>query len=241
MNTKATDSVELTQKDLAYNEISETWESFVSQYDTHRRVDVLVNEFLGEKEIKDKETLDVGCGLGFFSQAIFHHKPKTHNACDLAPKLVQRLSQKNKDIHCFVANILELPQTLKGKKFDVVVCSEVIEHTPDPKLAIKQVAEAVAEGGLLSISTPNKMWRWLLTLAHVLRLRDNYQGHENWVSPKEFKECVLKEGFEILHCEGIHTIPYKLFPKKLLLKLDQRLRKSNYSYAFNLALLARKK
>lgn len=226
---------------MAYDRISETWEQFVSSYDTSRRVEVLVDDFLGEKEIRGKICLDVGCGLGYFSKAILAYKPSCLYACDLSSKLVRKLSQKLPDVHCFAANLLELSSVLEGKAFDVVICSDVIEHTSNPKLATKQLAKIVAPAGLLSISVPNQRWRWLLTLAKALGLRNQYRGHENWVAARQLKNWVEEEGFEILRSEGIHTIPFKFFPKGLLRKIDQRYRHSNYRYAFNLAILARKK
>jgi hypothetical protein len=72
-------------------------------------------------------------------------------------------------------------------------------------------------------------------------LRKNYEGYENYVFPSELKKWIKEENFEILRCEGIHTIPFKLLPKKLLRVLDKKLRNFNYGFSFNLAILARKK
>ncbi|MBF0504279.1 MAG: methyltransferase domain-containing protein [Candidatus Omnitrophica bacterium] len=231
----------MDNKELAYDRISDNWEEFISSYDTDRRIEVLVNDFLGEGGITGKKCLDAGCGLGYFSKALLGYKPADLSANDISSRLVKRLSEKFPAVHCFVADILELPASLLGKTFDVVVCSDVIEHTSDPKLAIKKLAQAVCGGGLLSISVPNRRWLWLLRLAQVLGLRKNYQGWENWVSPGDFLTWITKEGFEILRCEGIHTVPFKLFPQKPLRFLDQKLRNFNYPYALNLAILARKK
>lgn len=231
----------MNHEELAYDRISETWEDFISSYDTDRRIEVLVNDFLGEEKIAGKKCLDAGCGLGYFSKALLAYKPASLSANDLSPRPVKRLSEKFPAIHCFVADILKLPDVLLGKEFDVVVCSDVIEHTSDPMLAVKKLTEAVAVGGLLSISVPNRKWIWLLRLAQVLGLRRNYQGWENWVYPGEFLAWIEQEGFEVLRCEGIHTVPFKLFPKKPLRFLDQKLRNFNYPYALNLAILARKK
>jgi len=231
----------MDNKALAYDRISDTWEDFISSYDTDRRIEVLVDDFLGEKKITGKKCLDAGCGLGYFSKAILGYKPAALSANDLSPNLVKRLSEKYPVVHCFVADILKLPETLLEKTFDVVVCSDVIEHTSDPMQAVKKLTKAVAVGGLLSISVPNRRWLWLLRLAQTLGIRKNYQGWENWVYPRDFRVWIEQEGFEILRTEGIHTIPFKIFPKKPLRFLDQKLRNSNYQYSLNLAILARKK
>jgi 2-polyprenyl-3-methyl-5-hydroxy-6-metoxy-1,4-benzoquinol methylase len=231
----------MNNKELAYDRISETWESFISQYDTDRRIEVLIDDFLGMKEVAGKKCLDAGCGLGYFSRALLKYKPATLSANDLSPRLVAKLSEKFPTVHFFVADILNLSDALSGKSFDVVVCSDVIEHTSDPMLAVKNLTEAVAIGGLLSISVPNRRWLWLLRLAQILGLRKNYQGWENWVHPRELRDWIEQRGFEILRIEGVHTVPFKLFPKKPLRFLDQKLRYFNYQYALNLAILAQKK
>ena len=215
--------IQPTSKDLAYDRISETWDEFISSYDTSRRIEVLVEDFLGQKQITGKKCLDAGCGLGYFTQALLEHKPSYICACDISSKLVEKLSSRLPDVECVVANILELSTTFQGKTFDVVVCSDVIEHTPDPELATKQLTQMVAPGGLLSISVPNQRWRWLLGLAQTLGLRDQYEGYENWVRPKELKDWIETERFEIIRLEGIHTIPFKLFPHALLRKMDHGL------------------
>ena len=233
--------IQPTSKDLAYDRISEAWDGFISSYDTNRRVEVLVEDFLGQERIIGKTCLDAGCGLGYFTKALLRHKPSHLSACDISKKLVDKLSRALPEVDCFLANILEISAIFQGKTFEVVVCSDVIEHTSDPKLAVKQLAKIVAPEGLLSISVPNQRWRWLLGLAQRLGLRNQYEGYENWVCPNELKDWIESEGFEILSSEGVHTIPFKLFPHSLLRKLDQKLRHSNYAYAFNLAIIAKKR
>ena len=65
----------MEHKELAYDRISETWEEFISTYNIDRRIEVLVDDFLGEKEILGKKCMDVGCGLGYFSYGILKYKP----------------------------------------------------------------------------------------------------------------------------------------------------------------------
>lgn len=228
------------EKKLAYDRISDTWESFVSRYDEERRVEVLVDDFLGKDKIFGKNCLDAGCGLGYFSQAFLKYGPARLCACDVSAKLVNKLKVKVPGIHCFVGDILELPVILDGETFDVVLCSDVIEHIDNPRLAVKKLTEIVSCGGLLAISVPNRKWKWLLNLAILAGLRKNYEGCENYVFPSELKKWIEEEKFKILRCEGVHTIPFKLFPKKLLRILDKKFRNFNYSFSFNLAILARK-
>ncbi len=230
-----------SQKELAYDRISNDWENFISHYDENRRIEVLIDDFLGENKIQGKTCLDMGCGLGLFSQAIMKYRPSNLYACDISPNLIQKLAKKEPHIHCQVANILTLSHDFKEQKFDTVICSEVIEHTPDPYKATCELVNVLAPGGFLAISVPNQNWHWLLELAQFLQVRPHYQGYENWVLPSQLKNWLTEFNMEILRCEGIHTIPFPLSPKSFLRKLDLKMRNSNYLYALNLAVLARKK
>ncbi len=230
----------MTSKDFAYDRISNEWERFISHFDTNRRVEVIVDDFLGESAIKEKKCLDAGCGLGYFTEAIAKYNPSELTVCDLSPNLVQKVTQKIPTAKGYTADILNLSNDLNNEMYDVVVCSDVIEHTPDPRLAIKKLTEVIVPEGLLSISVPNRKWRWLLSLAMATGLRKHYEGYENYVSPADFKNWIQESGLKLIRCEGIHTIPFKLFPKKLLRKVDKKLRNSNYNYSLNLAILAEK-
>lgn len=229
----------LTQRDLAYDRISSTWESFVSNYDTERRLEVLVDEFLGRDRISGKRCLDAGCGLGFFSHRIMTHGPGELVSVDIAPAIVKRLKERLPSADCREADLLDLDGALSDQRFDTVVCSEVIEHTPDPKKAVEQLARRVAAGGWLAISCPNRRWKWLLYLAQLLGVRKKeYDGHENWVAPADLKNWIGEAGLEIIRSEGVHTVPWQFLPKSVLKWLDRAWRRGNYPFALNLAILA---
>lgn len=51
-----------------------------------------------------------------------------------------------------VSNIVSIP--VPDSSFDVILCSEVLEHIPDPVAAIKEFARILKPGGTLLISAP---------------------------------------------------------------------------------------
>jgi 2-polyprenyl-3-methyl-5-hydroxy-6-metoxy-1,4-benzoquinol methylase len=75
-----------------------------------------------------------------------------------------------------VASIYELPAALSGP-FDAVTFWDVIEHLPDPREALQQLARVLAPGGLLLLSTPDtgsvvarmmgRYWHYLDPVQHV--------------------------------------------------------------------------
>jgi 2-polyprenyl-6-hydroxyphenyl methylase/3-demethylubiquinone-9 3-methyltransferase len=229
---------EITSKDLAYDTLATDWMQVISDYDTQRRITVLVDEFLGVERISGKECLDLGCGLGFFAESLMQHGAAKVAAVDIAPKLIDRLQKQNPRLDCRIGDLCDLSESLKEAMFDLVVCSEAVEHTPSPRTAIEQCCQRVRPGGYLAVSCPNQYWRWLLSLAQGLGVRDHYRGYENWVLPSQLKEWIQDAGMRIVRAEGIHVIPWQVIPKFLLKSMDQTLRNISYPIAVNLAVLA---
>lgn len=52
----------------------------------------------------------------------------------------------------YVSDILNIP--VPDKSFDVILCTEVIEHIPDPISAIKEISRILKPGGTLLITAP---------------------------------------------------------------------------------------
>jgi SAM-dependent methyltransferase len=53
--------------------------------------------------------------------------------------------------HDFICDILQIPDHVQA---DVVLCSEVLEHVPDPVAALKKVIGCAKSGGVIIITTP---------------------------------------------------------------------------------------
>jgi 2-polyprenyl-3-methyl-5-hydroxy-6-metoxy-1,4-benzoquinol methylase len=229
----------IEREDLAYDSIASTWHEFVNNYDTNRRIEVLVHDFLGADRLQGKTCLEGGCGLGDFSIEMLKFGPRRIVAVDIAPNLVARLAARSSSVEARTADVLALSSAVP-ESFDVVVSSEVIEHTPDPEAAVQSLLARVASGGYLALSVPNRRWIWLLRLSQWGGLRKKYTGYENWVFPADLKDWVRQAGFEVARAEGIHVVPWQFLPKPLLRWLDRKLRRLSYPYALNLAILAKR-
>ena len=59
-----------TDKELVHERLGDRFEAALSSYDTRRRVETLVDEFITDEMLQDRSVLDVGCGLGFFSERL---------------------------------------------------------------------------------------------------------------------------------------------------------------------------
>ena len=196
-----------TTKEYTYDRMGDRFATALSTYDTSRRVETLVDEFLTDEMVVGKSALDVGCGLGFFSQRLQERGARV-TACDIGPTLVERTRTR---VGCagVVADVMTLAAQFGRASFDLVVSSECIEHTPDPREALRQMAVVVRPGGYLAVSTPNVIWSPVVRIATALKLRP-FEGHENFSTWRSVRETMRAAGLEILRERGLHLFPFQL-------------------------------
>jgi SAM-dependent methyltransferase len=85
-------------------------------------------------------------------------------------------------------------------KFDVVVCTEVIEHVQDAESFVCQVRNMLLPGGLLLLTTPNgNVWN---DYTRDRRFLHALQPVENWLTPSRVSQLLRSAGFTIVVHEG---------------------------------------
>jgi ubiquinone/menaquinone biosynthesis C-methylase UbiE len=94
---------------------------------------------------KDK-VLIVGCGAGADLSVVSGGVV----AFDLSTSAVQRAKDSSPLAKFLVADACDLPFT--HASFDVVICSEVLEHLPDPELAVIEFDRVLKTGGALILT-----------------------------------------------------------------------------------------
>ncbi len=209
----------LEQKELCHDRLGERFLRALSIYDTQRRVETLIGQFLRGHDLNGKLALDVGCGFGFFS-AELQKRGATVTACDIGPNLVEATARR---VGCtaVVADALSLEEQFGRDTFDIVLSSECIEHTPSPQRALTEMVRVLRPGGTLVLSTPNLLWEPVVRLATMLRLRP-FDGHENFLSWEALRSCLKSEGVVVRAEYGLHLFPFQLPLHALSRALDQR-------------------
>lgn len=226
----------LTREELVHEAMGDAFRTALCWYDTERRVHVLVDEFLPDAAVVRKRTLDVGCGLGFFSRRLVERGALV-TACDIGPGLLER-TRRHAGCETVVADALELTKQFGPESFDLVVSSECIEHTPDPARAISEMLAVLRPGGYLSLSTPNVVWSPVVLLASAMRLRP-FDGFENFSSWSGIRAAVAAGGGTIARERGLHLFPFQLPLHRLSSWCDDRLQPLR-AVMINICVLARK-
>lgn len=96
--------------------------------------------------------LDVGCGLGYLTEAVGGGFVRT--GIDLDLSALKENSRRGLN-NMLQADAAKLP--FKEKSFDVVICSELLEHLQDgmDKNALREMARIIKPGGRLLITVPS--------------------------------------------------------------------------------------
>jgi SAM-dependent methyltransferase len=107
-----------------------------------------------------KRILDAACGNGRYTRLLLKYAdPDTViTTFDLSPRMLQRARArlKNDRVSHAVADLTRLPYA--DGCFDAVVCGWVLEHLPDPRPGLRELARVLQPGGkLLLLSTEDTL------------------------------------------------------------------------------------
>lgn len=197
--------VDQRDKMFFYDRFAASFDDKMNMYDLRRRIEVVFNDFLKDELLTDKLFLDAGSGTGWFSSEAVQKKARVYSL-DVGENILAEVAKKCNS-NRIVGSILEIP--FDDNYFDIVLCTEVIEHTPDPKIAVAELARVVKKGGILIITVPNIIWHPAITIANFLKLRP-YEGYENWVGWNDIKKWLTERGFRIESMKGVHLFPFSL-------------------------------
>ena len=110
-------------------------------------------------------------------------------------------------------------------RFDVVLSSEAIEHTPDPRaVGARAVSPRASRAALLSLSMPNRLWQAPVRAASAIGLRP-YDGYENFLWPQQLRAVLEQAGADIVEHRGIHLWPFQIKPLRGVSRWVDRVRR----------------
>lgn len=162
---------------------------------TYRIILKVINKFLLKG--KKNKILDIGCGAGTLSLYLASKKNEVlgidiaENAIYSCKSSAEYLNLKNVSFQQ-----MPFPDKIPNGKFDLIICSEVLEHLKDDKLALKKIFSLLNNGGIAIISTPSidaPIYR--LGLA---RKFDERVGHLRRYSLEKLVSMCKESGFIII-------------------------------------------
>lgn len=107
---------------------------------------------------------DVGCGPGTMTPLLAPSRA-LYLGIDLDPRLLDELKRAASDlpaVQVYVGDITteECRDTMIAAEIDTIVCSNLIEHIEDDRLALQRMAEALPAGRYLCLLAPAMPWAY---------------------------------------------------------------------------------
>ncbi len=178
----------------------------------------LVKAHLSSEDLTGKRVLEIGCGRGGFSCWLAQqpHTPREIVAADFSSIAVQMGEQyaQARSLSRIVWQVADIQAIAHSEaSFDTVVSCETIEHVPEPRRAVAELARVLKPGGRLFLTTPNYLGMMGLHRAY-LRLRGRTFSEEgqpinNLVFLPLTRSWVRRTGLRIVRTTSIgHYIPF---------------------------------
>lgn len=164
------------------------YEKFQTQNPVVRRLFDGFFETVGRMigEVGPEQVLDAGCGEGETIERLGGLLPHPVTGVDLNAESVRFAAARLPEDRFESADLLALP--FDDDSFDLVLCLEVLEHIPDPRPALAELARVSSSDLILSV--PHEPWFRLGSLARGKYLSGlgNHPEHVNHWNPRTFSE-----------------------------------------------------
>lgn len=153
-----------------------------------------------------KSALDVGCGAGLLAEPLAR-LGATVTAIDAAEESIavarDHAARRGLAIDYRSGGV----EAAANETFDLVTCMEVIEHVADAQAFACALATAVAPGGVLVMSTPNRTWLSRVAMVEAAeRVGVVPMGTHDWdrfLTPDELTPMLVEAGLTVTDVTGL--------------------------------------
>lgn len=165
----------------------------------------------GFAPLKGRSAVDVGCGAGLLCEPLARLGAQV-TGIDAAPENIGAARA-----HAAASGLMidyvagEAEAAMAGRQFDLVTSMEVIEHVTDPAAFIATLTAALAPGGLMILSTPN---RTPLSRLAMITVGEGFgmiprgtHDHDKFLTPDELTGLLHEAGLETFDLRGLSFSP----------------------------------
>lgn len=144
------------------------------------------------KKLKINSVIDIGCGTAIKLMKFLY--PVCHEIYEIDQEHIIKICRIKYGLDTFIVDNIEKSKIDLKKKFDLVICTDVIEHLSDPDKLLNYIKRFSHKNTIIMITTPE---------------RDTLRGNDCNHCPKpdhirewnkfEFNKYLKSRGFKILH------------------------------------------
>ena len=185
----------------------------------------------GDRDLQGRRVLEIACGRGEFAAWVASHgRPSLLIAADFSMSAVRLARARaaggssSGPLRFMQADAQAL--AIPSSSMDTVISCETIEHVPDPRAAVRELARVLRPGGRLFLTTPNYLgpmgaYRGYLRLTGR-RYTEEGQPINHFLIAAAVRSWVRRAGLRIVRAESVgHYLP---FPGRAPLLLIERTR-----------------
>lgn len=151
--------------------------------------------------LEGKNILDIGCASGYLAREL----KRDHNfvaGVDISEKHITEAKKVLDEAYALDIENDPWPVSLVEKKFDIIICGEVIEHLFDQDAFLEKVKILLRPSGKLIMTTPN----FLLWNSRIRMLFGQFgfkevlydKSHIHLMSYRGFHEKIIQHGYRIM-------------------------------------------
>jgi ubiquinone/menaquinone biosynthesis C-methylase UbiE len=173
----------------------------------------------------DAPILEVGCGDASFTQNLAKHSSRV-TAVDISTSQIERNARALPHIK-FIPHDIAQSFPFADQSFEVIWCSEVLEHLFDPGMALREMYRVLASGGRLLVTVPyHGVFKGVLIA--LFKWDEHFaptSPHLRFFTRKTLSQLVAAAGFERIETTtcGMNKPVRDLFvPTNILLKARKR-------------------
>lgn len=146
-----------------------------------------------------KKILDVGCASGWFISEIAKKNPKTQcYGVDIYGRAIEYGEKNYPNIKFSLADAHVLP--FKKDSFDLVICTEVLEHLDNPQDALMEIRRVLKKGAtaIIELDSASLLFSitWFIWRKFYGKVWND--SHLHSFNIKKLERMILNCGFEIL-------------------------------------------
>ena len=177
---------------------------------TPLRMEYITNQIT----LEDMEILDIGCGGGILSEEL-SKKGANVTGIDASKKTIEiakQHSQENDLKINYECSTLEDHLKKSKKKYDSIICFELIEHVPDQLKLINDISKVSKKGSKLFLSTINRnivSFLFAKVIAeYVLKIvPQGTHQYEKFIKPSELNKILEKSNYKTIDIKGVKLNP----------------------------------
>jgi SAM-dependent methyltransferase len=175
---------------------------------------LLLETLINQKVVQSFDSaLDIGCNAGAYSKILSDFGYKYVLGIDIDTKTVQKANnffactQKN---HVVEFKVLNAENLDIHRKFDFILCTEVIEHTDHPNKIIVNIKSLLAPQGIAIITLPNRfsipylsrMWFYKFKRKPLDAVFEQHLNYPFYKSIRMFKS----KHFRVIKTDGTNLV-----------------------------------